>query len=67
MARDHAGLQMPTDSSAACGGTACEQGVFWGFLLTSVGETLGRAERPAGAVLSRGLSGGRCTGCLLGS
>lgn len=23
------------------------RGVFWGFLLTSVGETLGRAERPA--------------------
>lgn len=53
MASDHAGLQVPTDSGAACGGTACGQGVFWGFLLMSVGETLGRAERPAGAVLPR--------------
>jgi len=66
VASGRAGLQVPTDSSAAWWRQSTRAGcVPWGFLLTSVGGTLGRAERPAGAVLPRGLSRGRCTGWLL--
>lgn len=60
------GLQVPMDSRVAWWRQSTWAGcVPRCFLLTSVGGMSGRAERPAGAVLPRGLSGDCCTGCLL--